>query len=357
VPAKVALIGVTHPHSAMYLETLNELPEVTEVSLVDPDRMAADRIASTYQKTGAVYEDIASVLSQDDITHALVALPNNQTAATLVRLIDAGKNVFTEKPAARTAAEFEPVLAALARRPVAFTVAYLNRWHPTMQYMRELCRGGVLGRLTSVELRMVTTQVRLRNPRHWLFDHEASRGGILTWLGCHWLDLARFLTGEEVTSVSAQLARTSGEEITVEDTAAITFRTSGGAIGSFHAGYLLAQGTAGYRGASSDWAIHLRGTLGTVAYRRGAVEEPLVLETIAPGWQSAPRREINMPLPPSPGYGGVHGLEFFRAFLNAGPGDTSPAGAIDALRVLEMLDAIYDAESSGRTIAVTRRPE
>ena len=107
----------------------------------------------------------------------LVALPNDRTPAALVQAIEAGKSVFTEKPGARSAAEFEPVLAALgvarcrSRSPTSTAGAA-----PIVQ-ARELYRAGAIGRLMSVELRMVTTQVGMRNPDSWLFRREVVGGG------------------------------------------------------------------------------------------------------------------------------------------------------------------------------------
>jgi hypothetical protein len=71
----------------------------------------------------------------------------------------------------------------------------------------------------------------------------------VAWLACHWLDAFRFITGEEIVRVQAELATLSDEPIDVEDTAALAFRTSSGAIGSQHAGYVLALGSPGYRAA------------------------------------------------------------------------------------------------------------
>ena len=98
---------------------------------------------------------------------------------------------------------------------------------------------GAIGRLLSVELRMVTTQVGMRNPESWLFDREQAGGGILAWLACHWLDAFRYVTGEDIVRVQAEVATLGGEAIDVEDTAVLAFRTSGGAVGSLHVGYLL----------------------------------------------------------------------------------------------------------------------
>src|SRR5690349_16973495 len=207
----------------MYLETLEALDEVAGVVLVDSDASARAAIHAKSHKVRGASADLEALLDAD-VTHALVALPNAHTPATLVRLIEAGKSVFTEKPAARSAAEFAPVLSALQRRPVPFAVAYLNRAAPAIVEARELYQAGAIGRLMSVELRMVTTQVSLRDPSVWLFHREQSGGGILAWLACLWLDALRFVTGEEIVRVQAEVATLSGEAIDVEDTAVVAFR-------------------------------------------------------------------------------------------------------------------------------------
>ena len=349
------LDGLTHPHAEMYLETLEALDEVSGVVLVDPDAAARSATALKTSKVRGSYAELRGALEHPGVTHVLVALPNDRTPAALIQVIEAGFSVFTEKPGARSAAEFEPVLAALERRRVPFGVAYLNRGAPAIQQARELYRAGAIGRLLSVELRMVTTQVGMRDPDSWLFKREVAGGGILAWLACHWLDAFRFVTGEEIVRVQTEMATLGGEAIDVEDTAVVAFRTSGGAIGSLHCGYVLAVGNPGYRAAGHDISLILRGSDGAIQYTGGRQEAPLVLESVAPSWGAASRRAYQFTPTPSPGYGGLAGLDFFRRFLAAGPGDATPANAVDALRVLETLDAIYTAAASGRAAEVERR--
>src|SRR5262249_38252598 len=147
------------------------------------------------------------------------------------------------------------------------------------------------------------------------------------------------------------------EPIDVEDAAVLAFRVSNGAVGSLHAGYLLALGNPGYRAAGHDISLILRGSDGLIRYSavRGQDAPTLVLETRAPRWRSASQRSFQLIPTPSPGYGGLAGLDFFRQFLAARPGDPTPAGAVDALRVLEILDAAYASAASGCAVAVERR--
>jgi predicted dehydrogenase len=352
----VVLDGLTHPHAEMYLETLEALDEVSGLVLVDADADARAAMVHKTRKLRAASPDLETALDRLDVTHVLVALPNASTPAALMRVIEAGKSVFTEKPGARSAAEFAPVLIALQRRPVPFAVAYLNRGAPAIVEIRDLYMAGAIGRLLSVEIRMVTTQVGMRNPSSWLFQRQQAGGGILAWLACHWLDAFRFVTGEEIVRVQAEVATLSHEAIDVEDTAVLAFRTSSGAIGSLHAGYMLALGNPGYRDAGHDISFILRGSDGSFQYSvgRGQDAPTLVLESRAPRWRSASRRSIHLIPTPSPGYGGLAGLDFFRQFLAARRGDPTPAGAVDALRVLEILDAAYASAASASAVAVER---
>jgi predicted dehydrogenase len=202
---------------------------------------------------------------------------------------------------------------------------------------------------------MVTTQVALRDPTLWLFRRDLAGGGIATWLGCHWLDLLRYTTGQEVDDVTALTANVGGESIDVEDVASASLRLSGGGIVGFYAGYLLAHGQPGYAGADYDWAFILRGTQGNLALVEEDGEEAVVYERAAPT-ASAGREVFRFTSAPSPAYGGGPGLEFVNNLLDAaesGAGD-GPCSIREAGRVLEILDAIYESAGSGRLVHVNR---
>lgn len=354
----VGMIGLTHPHSAGHLRTLDLLPEVRQVVLYDPEPGAHEPAHAHTAKAGDSYTQLDRLLGRDDISVVLIALPTNETPAAIVRAVTAGKHVLSEKPVGRTADDFSPVIRALEDSRRCFGVHYTWRRHPAILKLRELREGGALGRLLSIEMRMVTSQVRFRDPSHWLFRREISGGGIASWLGCHWLDALRFVAGEEVESVVALGATLSGEPIGVEDVAAVSFRLAGGALGTLHAGYLLAEGKHGYEGATMDTALIFRGAHGRAEYIKTADgQHGVVLQSDAPGWESAEKQTFLYNLAPSRAYGGMHGVGFVREFLQATNGNgESPATIEDALRVVELLDAIYASVESERRVRVERRP-
>src|SRR5262249_43229194 len=147
--------------------------------------------------------DVGDLLARSDVTVVLITLPNSATPSVITQAANSSKHVLCEKPCARSSAELRPALDAVRRNNVKFAAFYVWRAQPAVQKLRGLVRDGAIGRLTSAELRMVTTQVALRDPSHWLFRRDLAGGGIATWLGCHWFDLLRYTSGQEVDQVTA----------------------------------------------------------------------------------------------------------------------------------------------------------
>ena len=198
---------------------------------------------------------------------------------------------------------------------------------------------------------MVTSQVRFRNPEHWLFNREVAGGGILSWLGCHHFDLLQYVLDDDVVSVSAMVDTLSGEEIDVEDVASVTLRFRSGALGSLQAGYQLAMSMEGYAGANYDTYVGFRGTEGRVYWNPTDQPPRLQAESSRADWSSAPERTFAFTLPGAEGYGGAYGRAFMERFLRAARGEGEPpATGEDALRVARIVEAAYESSATGRRV-------
>ncbi len=350
-----ALLGLEHPHSLAHMRTLQVLPEVASISLWDENQSTLDAaVEAQGDKVVATYTDLAGVLADDSILFAIAAVRNDLGPEIFSRSLKAGKHVMAEKPIGRRATDTQKVIDVANAHGLQLGVCYQNRGNPVVREARRLVQRGAVGDLMSIECRMLTTQVRFRDPRHWLFDNKMAGGGILSWLGCHYIDLIRYVSCDEIVSVSAEVATRSPHAITVEDVAALSLRFRSGAVGSFHAGYTLALSGSGYDNKTGyDIYVGINGSAGRIYWSTAGAATSLSLESTHPDFNDAPWRSSEFRPAPSPAYGGVAGENFIRRFIRAAQGYGEPmAGGADALAVARVVDAAYESSRTGRRVDI-----
>jgi len=350
---RFAQVGVVHPHASGFRETLLLMPEVEVVALYSPDPAGARPQVQPGLRDVPLHGDLADLLRQERPEAVLITLPNDVTPSAIVQCAEAGAHVYAEKPCARTSEEFRRAAGAIRRAGVQFATGYLRRVSPAGLAIRDMVQRGLLGRLVSIEARWITTSVRkredrmqVRDPDHFLFRQARSGGGILHWLGCHWIDFMRWVSSAEVTEVAAIMDTLSGKPIDVEDTASLSLGYSNGMVGSLHCSYVTDQ-------ATDQLFFGLRGTLGWVNWERSGPE--LVARSVHPAWMAAPRRVMRFEPEAAGGYGGSTGILAMRRFIASFRQGMEPVFTTDdALRVLEVLDAAHESANTGRRVSLGR---
>ena len=342
---QVLLAGLSHPHSLAHLRTLEQTPEVDEILLWDGDAQTlASEEVRRVAKITTTHTDLDWLLTEHDADFALVAVRNDRMPEICQQIAKEGVHLLVEKPIANSPAAVAEVISAADRAGVRLGVCYPNRCHPLVEEARQAFQAGLLGPLMSVQMQLLTTQPRFRNPQHWLFSKEKAGGGILPWLGCHYLDLMRFITSDDIVAVSAHWATRSGAPIDVEDVAVLSLTFASGAVGSLHVGYVLALSGAGYENRQG-YVTHAEfcGQTGRLGWSGSTIFPPhLWIESSHPDWAAAPRREFHAELTPSTAYAGAHGLTFLRRFVQAiRDGSPLPASGEDAQAVAQVVAAAY----------------
>lgn len=350
-----ALLGVEHPHSLAHLRTLQQLPEVERIYLWDESEAALARVSKELpDKVAGTFTDLDALLADDDIYFVIASVRNDIGKEVFTRCFEAGKHVMAEKPVGRDAGETMAVLEASKKARRNLGVCYQNRYNAVIQETKRIVETGALGPLMTVEMRMITTGVRFRKPETWMFNKEQAGGGMLTWLGCHYIDLMRYMTGDEIVSVQAEVATRSGENIDVEDVAVLSLRLKSGAVASLHVGYMLALSGSGYHNPSGyDTYIGINGRLGRVHWSSPGSPSEFKAETVHPDWAGAPQWSSQYVAGASPAYGGKSGEAFIREFIRcAQEGRPGPTTGEDALMVARIVDAAYESSRSGRRIDI-----
>lgn len=138
------------------------------------------------------YPTPAELLTDPDVDAVYVATPPGSHRDYAVAAAQAGKQVYVEKPMARTGAECEEMIAATDRAGVGLYVAYYRRALPRFVAAEHAVREGRLGQIRSVVVRL---QHIPAGDGGWRLDPQTSGGGLFLDLGSHTLDWLDLLLG------------------------------------------------------------------------------------------------------------------------------------------------------------------
>ena len=341
----VGYVGLNHHHAEPYLESIAELPVTLTCACEADESFSADRVPAL--DGVALYRDPEALLDDEAPDILWVTRSNRDTPAVIEAAVERGIDVYAEKPSARTASDLEPVVDAVDSSDVTVCVSYTWRGHPASRELRSRAENGFYGNVRSVDARFVASQLRFRDADHFLFDRRASRGGIVQWLGVHWIDLLPWILADPIVRVNASLSHGT-PSVDVEDGATLQFEFASGAVGSLQCGYYLREGRY-------DTELSITGAEGRASWdpmgdHFGFDDETTVeFESIRDEYASAPRRYLTYDYEPAPGYGGEYGLDFMGQFLEARVDESVrvPADLHDALAVLRVLDAVYESADTG----------
>jgi predicted dehydrogenase len=191
-----------------------------------------------------------------------VLTPNHLHAEMSIAAIEAGKHVACEKPLAGTledAKAMAKAARAAAKRGVKTFVWFNYRRCPAVAFARQIVEEGRLGRIYHVRASYLQDWGKASTPLLWRFQADQAGSGAHGDLNAHIIDMARFITGDEVTEVVGSIEQTfikeralvtgGGGEIagkgattkrktgtsTVDDAVLFLARFAGGAVASFEA--------------------------------------------------------------------------------------------------------------------------
>ena len=184
------------------------------------DRAARLAASAPGAFASALWQD---VVVRPDVDIVVVATTNDALAQVSMAALDAGKHVLVEKPAARSVAELDALIAAARRAGRRVRVGFNHRYHPALLKAKELVESGAAGPLMFVRGRYGHGG-RVGYDREWRADPALSGGGELIDQGVHLIDLSRWFLGD-FTSIEG-FAHTYFWDMPVDDNAFLMLRTA-----------------------------------------------------------------------------------------------------------------------------------
>ncbi|PYG01005.1 Predicted dehydrogenase [Georgenia satyanarayanai] len=141
------------------------------------------------------YGSHEELLADPDVDAVYVPLPNTEHARWTIAAVEAGKHVLCEKPIVQGVAELDAVEGAARRAGVQVAEAFMYRYHPQLQRVREMLEAGEIGELVTVESSFHFVQARTE-PLDIRLRRDLG-GGAHNDIGCYPVDLLGWLTGAE----------------------------------------------------------------------------------------------------------------------------------------------------------------
>lgn len=178
-----------------------------------------------------VFSDYAEALAD----RPDVVFITNITAKHVEYAIEAAKagcDIFMEKPLSDNINRIQELVNAVKENNIVLYMGYQNRFHPCIQYTKNILEGGLLGRILSADNEFserLTTMHTYEDYRQTYMARKDMGGGPILNLQIHSLDYLQWLLGIPV-SVFTVIPQSSGLEIDVEASASsiYEFKTANG---------------------------------------------------------------------------------------------------------------------------------
>ena len=180
----VGRIGTFHARE------LTALDGVDAVTLTDVDRARAEEVA---QECGAaVAPSVEALLGRVDAL--VITAPTSEHAGLIERAVDAGLPAYCEKPLALDLDSTRKIVDRVEGAGATVQMGFQRRFDPGYRRARDAVRSGAAGRLYVVRMAG-------HDPHPPHESYLPGSGGIFRDLHIHDFDIARFVTGQEVTEV------------------------------------------------------------------------------------------------------------------------------------------------------------
>ncbi|WP_331344025.1 Gfo/Idh/MocA family oxidoreductase [Cellvibrio sp. UBA7661] len=232
-----AFIGAVHRIAArlddrfeLVAGALSSNPENAKLSAADL-HIAADRAYTSYEEMLRVEKTRA-----DGIQAVVIVTPNHMHFPVAKACLEAGIDVICDKPVTRTLEEALELEQIVKKSGCFFALTHNYSAYPLVRYARELVEQGKLGKIRVVQVEY---------PQEWLTEAAGDDNKQASWrtdparsgaagclgdIGTHAFQLARFITQQKLSAVSADLTSFVDGRL-VDDNVHALLRFDGGAKG------------------------------------------------------------------------------------------------------------------------------
>ena len=205
------------------MRSLNRIERVRLKYACDLDEDARKKLTPLYPQTSFV-EDYEELLDDEEVDAVVIATPATAHASMASRALQAGKDVFVEKPLALSPIDAQELTRLADEKNRVLMVGHLLEYHPAVARLKELVDSEELGEVFYVYTHRLNLGIIRRNEN------------ALWSLAPHDLAIGMYLLGQEPVEVQAM--GHSYLKNGVEDVVFATLRFDDGKIMHLHVSWL-----------------------------------------------------------------------------------------------------------------------
>jgi len=258
-----AAIGLDHGHIFGQCNGLMEAGGILK-SVYDPDPEKVKRFCQAFPEVKAVASE-DEIFNDAEIKLVAGAAITSDRCALGLRVMDAGKDYFTDKAPLTTLEQLDAAKAKVKETGKKYMVYYSERLHvETAIFAGQLIEQGAIGRVIQV-LGLGPHRINAPSRPAWFFEKE-KYGGILCDIGSHQIEQILFYTGAKDAKIAySQIANYNNpDHLGLDDFGDASLITDNGATGYFRVDWFTPDGLNSW----GDGRSIILGTEGFIEQRK-----------------------------------------------------------------------------------------
>ena len=222
------ILGYGFVQSVFHMPCYKEIPEANVVAVGGRTNGSVKEFGRTWniRRTYSGDDFIEKLCADPDVEVVDIGLPNFLHKKAALLAAENGKHVICEKPLARSRDEATTMLEAVEKAGVIHCYAENQVFIPHIMSAKELIEKGAIGNIFWIRSR----EAHFGPHSGWFWDTELAGGGALLDMGCHSIEVARYLIGKKPIRACAWGA-TLVHETTAEDNSLALVEYEGNELG------------------------------------------------------------------------------------------------------------------------------
>lgn len=202
---RFALIGTGNRGTTMWGKDLlaGWREHVDLTAIVEKNSLRGERARTMIGSNAPLYENINAMLTEQKPDLVIVCTPDHTHDDIVVRALESGIDVITEKPMTTTVEKIRRILDAEKRTGRRVDVSFNYRYAPTAAKIKELLNSGEIGRVASVDFHWyLNTKHGADYFRRWHAYTENS-GSLFVHKATHHFDLLNWYLDSDPDAVTS----------------------------------------------------------------------------------------------------------------------------------------------------------